>query len=61
MATNLETLNHKNELKKRRQELILKIKISNKKPCIFQTFENNNYETPILMARNSNSTTDTGS
>jgi hypothetical protein len=60
MAQNFDIPSQKNEIRKRRNELIMKLKIAKKKQNIFQTFENN-YETPILMARNSNSTTDTGS
>ena len=48
------------EVKKKRKELILKLRIANgKKSALFQTFDN--CERPVLMQRNSNSTADTTS
>jgi hypothetical protein len=58
MGSNLAHLN--TDIKKKRKELILKLRIANgKKSSGFQTFDN--CQTPVLMQRNSNSTTDTGS
>ena len=58
MASNLAHLN--TDIKKKRKELILKLRLANsKKSSAFQTFDH--CQTPVLMQRNSNSTTDTGS